>query len=74
MGFSTESLFGLHLVLRKLLLWLILASFSRKLVQNSIDWTGWAGSCSQKRIENERDFNRKWAWLLKFRERLHTEV
>ena len=34
--------------LRELLLWLTLACFSRKKL---IDWTGWAGSCSQKTIK-----------------------
>ena len=58
---STELHFGLHLVLRstdngtvapspatKLRNWRYGSCFSRKFVRKSIDWTGWAGSCSQK--------------------------
>ena len=41
--------------LRKLLLWLTLACFSRKFVQKQIDWTSRIDSFSQKRS--------KWAWF-----------
>ena len=41
--------------LRKLLLWLTLACFSRKLVQKQIDWTSRTDGFSQKRW--------KWAWF-----------
>ena len=41
--------------LRKLLLWLTLACFSRKHVQKQIDWTSRIDSFSQKRS--------KWAWF-----------
>ena len=51
--------------LRKLLLWLTLACFSRKIVQKSIGWAGTSGSCSQM-IKMGVVFSRKWAWLLKF--------
>ena len=37
--------------LRKLLLWLTLEGFRRKFVQKQIDWTGRAGSLSQKRLK-----------------------
>ena len=40
---------------KKLLLWLTLACFSKKFIQKSIAWTGWAGSCSQT--------IKKWAWF-----------
>ena len=39
----------LAITLRKLLLWLTLECFRRKFVQKQIDWTGRAGSLSQKR-------------------------
>ena len=41
--------------LRKILLWLTLACFSRKFVQKQIDWTGGTDIFSQKRS--------KWAWF-----------
>ena len=45
----------LAIELRKLLLWLTLECFRRKFVRKQIDWTGRAGSLSQKRS--------KWAWF-----------
>ena len=39
----------LAIELRKLLLWLTLECFGRKFVRKRIDWTGKAGSQSQKR-------------------------
>ena len=51
--------------LRKLLLWLTLACFSRKLVQKQIDCTSRIDSFSQKRSKWAW-FPPKWAWLQKF--------
>ena len=45
----------LAIELRKLLLWLTLECFRRIFVRKQIDWTGRAGSLSQKRS--------KWAWF-----------
>ena len=42
----------LAIQLRKLLLWLTLECFRRKFVRKQIDWTGRAGSLSQKRLKS----------------------
>ena len=56
---------SLTIELRKLLLWLILACFSRKFIQKQIDWTD---SFSQKRWKWAW-FTSKWAWFKKLRTR-----
>ena len=54
----------LAIELRKLL-WLTLECFRRKFIQKQIDWTGRAGSLSQKQFKCVV-LPQKWAWLLKF--------